>query len=514
MSCLCPCSDGIQNGSETGVDCGGTCPSCGPVSGNVQVTTISGHYFETNWDNWLDGGIDCSRYSGTQSPEAVSSIRLRDDEAEFSAMTSPTYDLTQYDSVKVEFKFRTSSMESGEDFWIRYYNGTIWTTVKTYVFNTDFNNEQIYTKTVKIVGPLSNTSKFKFQSDAGDNTDLVYIDAVIIRAFKTVAGPTCSDGIQNGSETGVDCGGTCVACPSCSDGLQNGTETGVDCGGSCAACPTCTDGTQNGSETGVDCGGSCPPCSTGGNSTLLSGHYFEVGWDEWIDGGGDCFRYQGPLSPEGQYSIRIRDNEGDFSSMTSPAYNLTPYNSVQVEFKFKAVSMEAGKDFWLQYYNGTSWITKATFVSGTNFNNDIVYMVTVNITGPLSNAAKFKIMCDADSNEDIVYIDAVVIRGTSGSSLIESVMDIVPLKEDGNPLLGALTSGIRVFPNPANDLLHIQVDEDILYLNIYNISGQLISRIKSGNQNQTIDVSDFKEGIYIIKIETEENIYTEKFIKK
>jgi uncharacterized protein (TIGR02145 family) len=52
----------------------------------------------------------------------------------------------------------------------------------------------------------------------------------------------------------------------CSDGIQNGTETGVDCGGaSCPACPvtpTCSDGIQNGTEAGVDCGGAvCIPCS-------------------------------------------------------------------------------------------------------------------------------------------------------------------------------------------------------------------------------------------------------------
>ncbi len=59
------------------------------------------------------------------------------------------------------------------------------------------------------------------------------------------------------------CGGT--SGPTCTDGIQNGDETGVDCGGSCPPCdgPTCTDGIQNGDETGVDCGGSCPPC--GGN---------------------------------------------------------------------------------------------------------------------------------------------------------------------------------------------------------------------------------------------------------
>ena len=52
---------------------------------------------------------------------------------------------------------------------------------------------------------------------------------------------SCSDGIQNQDETGIDCGGsTCSACsvsPACSDGIQNQDETGIDCGGStCSAC--------------------------------------------------------------------------------------------------------------------------------------------------------------------------------------------------------------------------------------------------------------------------------------
>ena len=50
-------------------------------------------------------------------------------------------------------------------------------------------------------------------------------------------GATCTDGIQNGDETGVDCGGSsCAPCATCDDGIQNGDETGVDCGGSCAPC--------------------------------------------------------------------------------------------------------------------------------------------------------------------------------------------------------------------------------------------------------------------------------------
>ena len=67
------------------------------------------------------------------------------------------------------------------------------------------------------------------------------------------------------SSCGKDDSGSGTA--TCTDGIQNGTETGVDCGGtSCNPCgagsPSCTDGIQNGSEDGIDCGGGCPPCNT------------------------------------------------------------------------------------------------------------------------------------------------------------------------------------------------------------------------------------------------------------
>ncbi len=102
--------------------------------------------------------------------------------------------------------------------------------------------------------------------------------------------PTCDDGIQNGDEEGIDCGGTfCAACPTCDDGVQNGDEEGVDCGGSCPdECePTCDDGIQNGDEEGIDCGGTncaaCPTCDDG----ILNGD------EEDIDCGGSC-----PACPE------------------------------------------------------------------------------------------------------------------------------------------------------------------------------------------------------------------------
>ena len=59
---------------------------------------------------------------------------------------------------------------------------------------------------------------------------------------------------------------------SCFDGLKNGDEYDVDCGGSCKKrCEAdketgnCNDGFMNGSEDYVDCGGKCAPCTQMGN---------------------------------------------------------------------------------------------------------------------------------------------------------------------------------------------------------------------------------------------------------
>jgi hypothetical protein len=95
----------------------------------------------------------------------------------------------------------------------------------------------------------------------------------------------CSNCVQDGDESGIDCGGTfCGPCAGlCEDGILNGNETGIDCGGSCDPCPTCTDGVMNGTEIGIDCGGTaCPPCTTDGNcrNLIIDGNEF------WVDCGG------------------------------------------------------------------------------------------------------------------------------------------------------------------------------------------------------------------------------------
>jgi hypothetical protein len=146
----------------------------------------------------------------------------------------------------------------------------------------------------------------------------------------------CSNGVLDGDETDVDCGGSCrrqSPCPmgyrcslheDCAPGLQSLCLDGI-CGGSFS----CQDGERNGHETGPDCGGGiCIPCGAGlpcgGPEDCLSGECavglctepewtcddgFRTGLETDVDcGGGVC-----PRCETGFACLRSEDCGSDCS---------------------------------------------------------------------------------------------------------------------------------------------------------------------------------------------------------
>ena len=77
-------------------------------------------------------------------------------------------------------------------------------------------------------------------------------------------GATCEDGLANGDETGVDCGGSCPeSCQEPDECIErDDCPTGECVDGQCIS-DLCADGEHNGSEGDIDCGGDCEPCESG-----------------------------------------------------------------------------------------------------------------------------------------------------------------------------------------------------------------------------------------------------------
>jgi len=75
-----------------------------------------------------------------------------------------------------------------------------------------------------------------------------------------------------------------------------------------------------------------------------------------------------------------------------------------------------------------------------------------------------------------------------------------------------IASSVQVYPNPAQGTLYIQSAETVEQVIIYDISGRALLQI--ANPNQSIDISHFANGIYLIKVKTVIGETTKKIVKQ
>jgi len=166
------CTDGVQNGQETGVDCGGPdCPSCPTTCSDNEVTlsiTFDNYPEETAWTLRNDAGATVAS-GGTYGNQPDGSTL-----AETFCLPNDCYTFTITDSF-------------GDGICCGFGNGSY-----------------------SLTGPDGSiVSGGSFTTS--EATDF---------CLGGPPAPTCDDGIQNGQETGVDCGGP--DCPDC-------PPTGGDC---------------------------------------------------------------------------------------------------------------------------------------------------------------------------------------------------------------------------------------------------------------------------------------------
>ena len=203
--------------------------------------------------------------------------------------------------------------------------------------------------------------------------------------------------------------------------------------------------------------------------------------------------------------------------MTLNNVDLTPYNQVEVDFFFYANSMENGEDFWLRFYNGSSWTTVATYVRGTDFNNNTFYQSTITLDASQYNFASnsgFRFQCDASGNNDQIYIDAVTITGITGSGpIVDNTVSVGLNTSQTNGSTNGISDDLIVYPNPVITTLNINPDYNInAKYRIIDLNGK---QILAGRMlNHSINVGSLKAGVYLIELSDEEETFLQKFIKR
>jgi starch-binding outer membrane protein SusE/F len=69
----------------------------------------------------------------------------------------------------------------------------------------------------------------------------------------------------------------------------------------------------------------------------------------------------------------------------------------------------------------------------------------------------------------------------------------------------------RIYPNPASDKLFIHsANKTINRIQIADFAGKVVFTSNQASQNKTIDLTGITRGLYLIRVQTTDNVYTSK----
>ena len=225
-------------------------------------------------------------------------------------------------------------------------------------------------------------------------------------------------------------------------------------------------------------------------------------------------------------------------------------NNVEVSLTWYKGSYDLGNNFVIKYdndniiyYNGGSlnngflysWINNCSCQNNTIETCEPVGTLTADV-----NKNNVILTWTAPADEIIkyeIYRDTKLIGETDGLSFVDSEIEhnrafsytysIRPVYESCNGSFKSIlaqwgvdineyshNANVNIYPNPANDKIHIVTDVEIEEVVVYDVYGRhQVTETPSHQDNLTIDVANLKSGIYFIKINTNEGNIVKRIIK-
>jgi hypothetical protein len=193
----------------------------------------------------------------------------------------------------------------------------------------------------------------------------------------------------------------------------------------------------------------------------------------------------------GTYTVTVTDNASQVASESA----IIVSNPIYPDPIVGPITGAASAQAWLSYtYN-----VPAT--TGSNF----VWTASIGtVQSAASNTAS--ILWNAGPS-GAVYVSETDANGCSAVDSLEVTILFVGIDESDE-------NAILVYPNPTKDQLHIELPSSFANptLTINDISGRMVYTSRTNSLMNTVDVSDFKPGMYILHLTIGDTNISHKFI--
>ena len=156
---------------------------------------------------------------------------------------------------------------------------------------------------------------------------------------------------------------------------------------------------------------------------------------------------------------------------------------------------------WQQEPNtATEWEISYQAVAGGGWQSVIANTTTYTLT---------------DLIPDAEYAAFVVARCSNG--LTSNPSNAVSFHTGGVGIQSYLEKSVKLYPNPATDKVVVSVSDAsirITGVEVYNVYGQLVNTLVVAENPLQISISGLSDGMYFVRVMTEDGIVTKNFVKR
>jgi len=503
--------------------------NCVTPTGQLNCAPINTTSFENGeMGIWQDGGLSARllRSSGFANTGEYS-FYIQNNDGGASSLISTAQDFSAYEAIRLSFHYYAFSVESGDRFVVEINNGSnAYFPIATYIHGRDFVNEDRIDISLQIDNiNFTNDVSIRFRSICDSAADYFVLDDITM------------EGCSRGGSVGCNIGAACDDNDPCTVGsaldancnCTGGTEVDNDRDGVCAA----FDPDDNDECVPNPVGNNCTPPggTTPTNCQLFSFTGFENGLlGTWNDGGGSARLLNSQqFATNGNYSYYIHDNDGTQSSIFTDPIDLSAYQSIILDFNFFPYDMENGDRFHLEYsLDNSPFQILTTFEAGVDFTTEVGQSQSLSITGTFTSNTVLRFRAETNETDDYIMLDDIsievcdprsikdgniTIRSSNSTSSEKYTTERAATESD---LISEFKSDIAVYPNPANDILFIELEgeKSATTLSIFDVEGREVRNFSLLSGTTELDISNLEGGqLYLLRFTSQHSSITKKLYK-
>jgi len=193
-------------------------------------------------------------------------------------------------------------------------------------------------------------------------------------------------------------------------------------------------------------------------------------------------------------TFKYNDNSffGDVSSVIPVARNVQSKGQTDIAMARRVPNNISGQG----RVASLKFIIESDIIDGRAENDGEMFSVGINVVRAV----------DINGNEIKISLPEEP-TGVFFQNGLNSTSTITPLIDD---------SKIEVYPNPVNDRINLELEEDLhpQSLELFNTLGQRMIYSEIDQSKTDINVSRLAEGIYLLKVQTEEGVGTKSVLIK